>query len=166
MSLKGSYSIYAPNRLSGMIRLWQFVLKNTNLMFSEKFDIVISDCYGQRPFYFRKLQLKAGQSFAFNVDTVDWQWCQDDFAAIIDSNNRIIKKWPFHLKEYGPGECPECHGMHKCKSCHGQGFVYPRNKIWEYRSCERCGGTGVCMTCNIPRRGPIAGLRPTGLKPF
>lgn len=166
MSLKGSFSLYSPQRLGGHIKLWQFVLKNTNMMFSETVDVMICDCFGQKPFYFRNVKLKAGQSVAFNLDTVDWEWYQDDFAAVIDSNNKILKKWQFHIKEYKPGECPDCHGTHKCRYCHGQGMIYPPGKIWEAKSCEHCGGTGICHTCDINRRKPVSGLGPTGLKPF
>lgn len=150
MSLKGSFSLYSPQRLRGHIKLWQFVLKNTNMMFSETVDIMLMDCYGQKPFYFRNVKLKAGQSVAFNLDTVDWEWYQDDFAAIIDSNNRIHKKWQFHIKEYNLGECPECHGTHKCRKCSGKGFVnLPRHTI---EQCDVCHGTGICQTCYVPQR--------------
>lgn len=71
MSLKGSFNLYAPQRLGGLIKLWQFVLKNTNMVFSETVDVMLCDCYGQNPFYFRNVKLKAGQSVAFNLDTVD-----------------------------------------------------------------------------------------------
>ena len=166
MGLQGTFSLYKPSRLGNSIVLWQFVLKNTNLLMSETFDLMVCDCYKQRPAYFRNIKLKAGQSIAVNLDTEDWTWCQDDFAAIIDAGNNIKKKWLFHIKEYGPGECPGCHGTHKCRYCHGEGFIYPRNKIWEARSCEHCGGTGTCMRCDIPRRKPLPGMGPTGLHPF
>lgn len=164
--MKGTFSIYPPQRLGGTIRLWQFVLKNDNMFFSSKVDVVLSDCYGQKPFIFRNIKLNAGQSVAFNLDTVDWQWYQDDFAAIIDKNNKILQKWVFHIKEYAPGECPDCHGTHKCRHCHGQGLIYPPGRIWEVSSCIHCGGTGLCLTCDINRRGPALGSRPTGLIPF
>jgi len=166
MSLKGSFTLFYPQRLGGHIKTWQFVLKNTNMMFSETVDVMLMDCHGQKPFYFRNVKLKAGESVAFNLDTVDWEWYQDDFAAIIDSNNKIHKKWQFHIKEYKPGECPDCHGTHKCRYCHGQGMIYPPGKIWEAKACDHCGGTGTCYTCDIPRRKPQMGMGPTGLKPF
>lgn len=165
MSLSGSFNIYYTQKSRGYLKMWQFVLKNTNMLFSETFDFMLCDCFGQTPFYFRNVKLKPGESVAFNVDTVDWTWCQDDFAAVIDSNNRIHKKWQFHIKEYKPGECPDCHGTHKCRYCHGQGRNYIGN-IWEAKPCDHCGGTGVCLTCEIPRRKPQMGMGPTGLKPF
>lgn len=166
MSLQGSFSLYSPQRLGGHIKLWQFVLKNTNMMFSETVDVMLMDCYGQQPFIFRNVKLKAGQSVAFNLDTVDWTWYQNDFAAIIDSNNNIKKKWLFHIQEYAPGECPECHGTHKCKACRGQGYVYPPGRFELGKVCERCAGTGICKTCDIPRRKSPIGMGPLGLRPF
>lgn len=165
MSLKGSFSLYTSARLHGGV-VWQFVLKNTNMLFGETADVMICDRFGQTPRLYRNLKLKAGQAIAFNIDTIDWGWCQDDFAALVDSNNKIVKKWPFHIKEYQPGECPECHGSHKCKYCNGQGRIFPTGELWNSTMCTHCGGTGVCMTCNIDRRKPIAGMGPTGLKPF
>lgn len=166
MGIKGSFSLGPVQRLGGEIRMWQFTLQNTNMMFSETVDVMLCDCYGQSPFYFRNVKLKAGQSVVFNLDTVDWTWYQDDFAAIIDSNNRIITKWKFHIPEYRPGECPDCHGTKKCRYCRGQGRIYPPGRIWEARICTHCGGTGMCHTCDIPRRKPQMGMGPTGLKPF
>lgn len=166
MSLSGNFSLYSSQRLGCSIKLWQFTLKNTNILFSEIVDVIVSDCFGQKPIYFRNIKLKAGQSVAFNFDTVDWEWYQDDFAAVIDSNNKILKKWQFHINEYKPGECPECHGTHKCSHCQGHGMIYPPGKIWELRTCNYCGGTGICLTCDITRRKPILGFGPTGLKPF
>lgn len=152
MGLKGTFSFYSPRRLHGYLRMWQFVLKNTNLLFGETIDLMLSDANGNHPFYFRNLHLKAGESVAFNIDTENWTWCQDDYAAIINSKNKILKKWTFHLKEYKPGECPECHGTGQCRSCNGKGFIYPHRRIWEVHSCNKCTGTGVCQTCYIPRR--------------
>ena len=165
MSLKGSFSLCNSQRLHGD-RQWQFVLTNTNLLFSETFDVMLGGAMGQQPFIFRNITLKPRQSVAFNYDTVDWYWYQDDFAAVIDSNNRILKKWSLHIREYAPGECPECHGTHKCRHCRGNGLIYPPDKIWEARTCTACGGTGICHTCFIPRRNPQRGMGPTGLTPF
>lgn len=166
MGLKGKFALFSPTRTGCTIKVWQFVLTNTNLLLPETVDVMLCDSFGQRPFYFRDIRLKAGQSVAFDTDTVDWSWYQDDFAAIIDKNNRILKKWVHHIPEYKPGECPECHGTHKCRACRGKAFVYPGDRIWEARACERCGGTGTCHTCFITRRKPIPGMGPTGLRPF
>lgn len=135
-------------------------------MFSETFDVMLCDCYQQKPFYFRNIKLKAGQSVAFNFDTVDWTWCQDDFAAIIDSNNKILKKWQFHITEYKPGECPDCHGTLKCRYCHGQGTFIESKNTFNVISCKHCGGTGKCYTCHVIHRKPIIPLGPTGPIPF
>ena len=135
-------------------------------MFGDTVDIALCDCYGQNPWYYRDLKFKSGQSYTFDYDTVGWQWCQGDYIAIVDKNNKILQKWHLQIPEYRPGECPECHGTHKCRACNGEGYVYPRGKMWQFKRCERCGGTGICQTCDIPRRKQKFGGGPTGLKPF
>lgn len=162
MSLKGSFSPYISQRELQLVAHWQFVLKNTNMLFSETFDIMLMDCFGQERFIFRNQTLKAGQSLVFNFDTFDWRWCQDDYAAIIDSNNRILKKWVFHMREYPQGECPECHGTTVCSKCRGD---ITKSGLGGFDRCPRCGGTGHCITCDIPRRQPKMGGGPTGLNP-
>ena len=135
-------------------------------MFGDTVDIALYDCYGQNPWYYRDLKFKSGQSYTFDYDTVGWEWCQGDFIAIVNKNNKILQKWHLQIPEYRPGECPECHGTHKCRNCNGEGYVYPRGQIWQFKRCEKCGGTGICQTCNIPRRAAKFGGGPTGLKPF
>ena len=56
-----------------------------------------------------------------------------------------------HLPQYAPGECPECHGTHRCGTCHGKGYVHNFN-THTIDTCPACGGTGECQTCYIPVR--------------
>ena len=167
MSFKGTFSRYTSNRISGHIFI-SFSLKCTNLMFGETIDIGIFPSDGSQPWYYRNLKFKAGQTYVFNYDSIDWNWCRGDYIAILEAGNKVTQKWVLQLKEYGPGECPECHGIHKCRHCRGTGFVNPpgTRHLWEQVSCPNCGGTGICQTCDIPRRKPRFGGPPTGLHPF
>lgn len=162
MGFKGKFELTTSTRISG-VRFHSFVLKCTNLLLSETVDCMISDEHNRQPFFFRGQTFKAGRSYRFDFDTVDWQWCQHDYFAILDNNDKIVKKWQLNLKEYKPGECPECHGTLKCKKCNGQGVVYPHGRMWEYKTCDACGGTGTCHTCDIPRRPGRFGGPPTGI---
>lgn len=167
MSFKGTFSRYTSNRIRGHIFI-SFSLKCTNLMFGETVDVGIFPSDGSQPWYYRRLKFKAGQTYIFNYDSIDWNWCQGDYVAILGADNKVVKKWVLQLKEYGPGECPECHGTHKCKYCRGTGFMNPpgTRHLWEQVSCPKCGGTGICQTCDIPRRKLRFGGPPTGLHPF
>lgn len=165
MSFKVNFTKKSSNRLAGIITV-SCTITCTNWMFGDTVDIALYDCYGQNPWYYRDLKFKSGQSYTFDYDTVGWQWCQGDYIAIVDKNNKILQKWHLQIPEYRPGECPECHGTHKCRACNGEGYVYPRGKVWQFKRCERCGGTGICQTCDIPRRKQQFGGGPTGLKPF
>ena len=62
MSFKGTFELVPQKRLAGTI-LYSFVLKNTNWFSSETVDCMISDEFGQQPFYFRGIKLKAGRSY-------------------------------------------------------------------------------------------------------
>lgn len=166
MSFKGTFRRVPSSRLGNIIIL-SFELKCTNMMFGETVDVGLFPSDGSQPWYFRDLKFKAGQTYVFNHDTVDWSWYQGDYAAILGKNNQIIDRWELRLKEYGPGECPDCHGTKKCRACNGRGLIFPTGKIWEeYQSCKACGGTGICHTCDIPRRKPKFGGLPTGLRGF
>ena len=162
MSFSGKFERVPQKRIANTI-LYSFVLKNTDWFGSTKVDCMISDEFGQQPFYFRDQTFKAGRSYRFDLDTVDWTWCQHDFFAILGKNDKIVKKWELNLKEYGPGECPECHGTHKCKKCNGEGFIYPKGQIWNFKTCDACGGTGACARCDIPYRQYRGGGGPTGI---
>ena len=162
MGFTGKFELTTSKRLPG-VRLYSFVLKNTNLIQSETVDIMLSDEDNRSPFYFRGQKLAAGRSYRFDYDTVDWLWYQHDYCAILGKNGKVIKKWELDLPEYGPGECPECHGTHKCRKCNGQGYIYPPGRTWEYKMCDACGGTGTCQRCDIPRRPGRFGGPPTGI---
>ena len=142
MSFKGTFKRVPSSRLANIVIL-SFELKCTNMMFGETVDVGLFPSDGSQPWYFRDLKFKAGQTYAFNLDSVNWEWYQGDYAAIVDKDNRIIDKWELRLKEYGPGECPDCHGTLKCRACNGQGYVYPQGRVWEYQPCKACGGTGI-----------------------
>lgn len=166
MGFKGTFTKVESKRLAGCIII-SFSLKCTNLMFGETIDVAIFPSNGGQPWYFRDLKFRAGETYVFNFDTVDWNWCQGDWAAIVGKHDKIIQRWPLQLREYRPGECPSCHGSHKCKACRGEGYVYPPGRTWEFKRCIQCGGTGICQTCYVPKRGGGTSFGgPTGLKPF
>ncbi len=123
MSFKVNFIKKSSNRLAGIITV-SCTITCTNWMFGDTVDIALYDCYGQNPWYYRDLKFKSGQSYTFDYDTVGWQWCQGDYIAIVDKNNKILQKWHLQIPEYRPGECPECHGTHKCRACNGEGYVY------------------------------------------
>lgn len=162
MGFSGKFELAPQKRLANSL-LYSFVLTNTRWLGKETVDCMISDEFGQQPWYFRDQTFLAGRSYRFDFDTVDWQWCQHDYFAILGKNDKIIQKWQLNLKEYRPGECPDCHGTKKCKKCHGQGFIYPPNRIWEYKMCDSCGGTGMCYRCDVPKRSGYFGGVPTGI---
>lgn len=151
MSLKGQFSWYSSLRRGGHKAI-TFTLTCTNLLQSEDFDAVLVDGSGQiAPLYYRGLSLKARNSFRFDLDSCGWYWCQNDFFAIIDERNNIKERWDLHLPQYAPGECPECHGTHRCGTCQGKGYVHNFN-THTIDTCIACGGTGECQTCYIPLR--------------
>ena len=162
MSLKGTFKRQPCQRLGGII-VYSFTLKCTNWLGDENVDIAIVPSDGGQPWFFRNQKLKAGKSYDFNYDTVGWEWYQHDALVILGKGDKVEKKWVLNIPEYAPGECPECHGTHKCHTCGGQGFVYPAGRVWEFKQCTVCGGTGTCQTCHVPRRKPRFGGAPFGL---
>lgn len=152
MSLKGSFEKRISTRMNG-ITIYSFVLTNTEWLGSDTFDCMLCDAGGQQPWYYREQRLKAGESMRFDFDTVGWTWCQGDFFAILGRRDKIDKSWKLQLKEYRPGECPECHGTDRCGHCGGQGYSFSING--GVSQCPYCGGTGICQTCYIPRRKPV-----------
>ena len=153
MSLKGTFErrMMIQSRVGG-VAIYSFTLSNTDWFGSETFDSMLCDGAGLQPRFYRGLKLKAGESMRFDYETVGWSWCQGDFFAILGRKDKIEKSWPLNLKEYRPGECPECHGTRKCSHCKGQGYSFVFQS--GLSSCPYCGGTGVCQTCNVPRRTP------------
>lgn len=163
MSFQGKFYKYRSSRYAGIVG-YSFSLKNTNWLLSETVDIGLYPSNGDQPWFYRNLEIKSGQELVFNLDTIQWEWYQDDIIAILDSNGNVKKQWQLHLKEYGPGECPDCHGRKKCRHCNGLGHFMPDFRVFStVRTCEHCGGTGICKTCYIPRRKPRFGGPPTGL---
>lgn len=162
MSFSGKFEVIPQRRLAGT-PLYSFELKNTSWFGSATFDCMISDERGLSPYYFRDVKLKAGKRLRFDFDTENWTWYNHDFFAILGKNDKILQKWELNLKEYGPGECPECHGTHQCRKCHGKGFIYPLGHPEKYQTCEACGGTGTCQKCDIPVRQYPSGGGPTGI---
>ena len=91
------------------------------------------------------------ESFIFNYDSCGWDWCQGDFFAILGKNDKIQKRWDLNLKVYGRGECPECHGSHRCVKCNGTGTIRNSHNH-TIDSCPTCNGTGICQKCYVPMR--------------
>lgn len=162
MGFSGSFRRKQSPRGHNVV-LYSFTLKCTNLFQSETVDIGIFPSNGAQPWFFRNQRLRAGKSYDFDYDTIGWEWCNHDVIAILDKNDQPVKKWELNLKEYAPGECPRCHGTHKCHKCNGEGFIYPNGRIENFKQCPECGGTGICQECDIPTRGPRIGGAPTGI---
>ena len=157
MSFSGEFKLITSQRAAG-VRIWSFSLKCTNWLQSETIDFMLCDCYERQPWYYRKQTIKAGQVFRFDYDTVGWQWYQGDYFAILGKNDKIEERWFLRLPEYGPGECPECHGTHRCSHCRGQGYSVDLKRTGDITACPYCGGTGTCSTCDVPRRPqPVGG---------
>lgn len=142
---------------------WSLTITCTNWLMGETVDIGLFPSDGSQPWYFRGVHFDAGKSYRFDKDSVNWIWHQGDYAAILGSNDKILQKFEFRLREYGPGECPECHGTKKCRKCGGKGYIdYGGTNIVH---CDRCNG-GTCPTCDVPYRKPNYNQGPTGLKQF
>lgn len=151
MSFKGQFYWIQSIRQGGRKAI-SFTLTCTNIFQSETFDATIVAGTGQvQPMMFRQQTIKAKESFRFDFDTVDWDWCQGDIFAILDKKGQMAQKWVLNLKTYAPGECPECHGTHKCRQCNGTGIITNR-RSHTINSCTVCNGTGICQTCFIPMR--------------
>ena len=164
MGFKGSFKQIRCNRIGG--RMWSFELSNTGWFGKKVYNIGIYDTYRQNPWFWRGQVLKSGETVAFNYDTVDWYFCQGDTVVLMDEKDQIIQSWVLQLREYRQGECPECHGTHKCRRCNGNGYVWPKGRMEEFSKCPDCDGLGVCQTCYVPRRVNGYGGNPTGLSPF
>lgn len=151
MSLKGKFEWIQSKRLGGA-RAISFVLTCDNLFQSEKFNCAMMASDGSvQPIMCRQLTLKAKQSLRFDFDTINWNWCNGDSFVILGKKDKIVKQWPLSLRVYGNGECPECHGMHRCHACNGRGYNEVRHDV-EY--CKICHGSGKCQTCYLPTRNP------------
>lgn len=118
----------------------------------ETFDCAIIDSSGHEPTQIRRrIKLKPNEYFTFNYDTCGWNWCQGDFFAILGKNDKIVQRWDLNLKIYARGECPECHGSHRCVKCNGNGIIN-NHCTHAIEKCGTCNGTGVCQKCFVPIR--------------
>lgn len=160
MGLEGKF-VRKPSVKALGIQIYSFSLKNTNFFQTEVVNLLLSDASMSRHRVFRGLEIAAGETIVIDVDSVGWDWCQDDFCASIDSAGNIIKKWAFHLAGYNQGGCPECGGSKRCRKCNGQG--YPMDYVnFRVQACRYCGGTGICMTCYTPQRQSAYAGQSTG----
>lgn len=151
MSFRGTFDWFTSLNQGGK-RAISFTLTCKNMFMPETFDCAIIDSTGQQPTQIRRqLKLKANQSFIFNYDTCGWNWCQGDYFAILGKNDKIKKRWDLKLKIYGRGECPECHGSHRCVKCNGTGTIQNRH-THTIEACSTCNGTGICQKCYVPLR--------------
>ncbi len=130
---------------------WSFSLTNTSWFGSTQVRAYITDYY-QRKDREYPFEARSGKTYNFNISTIDWDWCQGDVFILFDQQGRELGRWELFLKEYAPGECPECHGTKKCGACHGHPLksnpdIYANNL---FIKCSRCHGNGVCQTCHIP----------------
>lgn len=149
MALKGTYSWFNSLHQGGRKAI-TFTLYCNNMFQSETFDCAIIDSSGQNPPQIRRhITLKPKQSFKFDYDTCGWNWCIGDYFVILGKNDKILKRWDVDVKVYGQGECPDCHGTHKCRQCNGSGTIYHR-QVHSYTQCTACNGTGTCQTCYVP----------------
>lgn len=151
MGFKGTFSWINAAHLGGRKAI-SFTLECTNLLLEKEFDCAIFDGTGQRPPQIRrKVSLHPRKSFVFNYDTCGWDWCPGDYFAILGRKDKIVQRWDLDLQTYKPGECPDCHGTHKCIACNGTGQIMD---IYShtYNTCAKCKGTGVCQTCFVPTR--------------
>lgn len=152
MGLKGKFTWFNSLHQGGRKAI-TFTLTCDNWLSSEVFDCAILDGKGEIPPQIRRqLKLPSGKSFIFNYDTCGWDWCQGDFFAVLGKNDKIKERWDLNLREYKRGECPDCHGTHKCMACNGNGIITD-NRSHTIIKCRVCNGTGICQTCYIPKRG-------------
>lgn len=129
-----------------------FVLTNSDWFGSEVFNAALLSGDGSiNPMHFSQQTLKHGEALHFNYDTIGWNWCQGDSFVILDNKGKIKQSWPLNISTYALGECPECHGTHKCKTCMGRGTITDSTHM--VSTCPVCHGTGLCQTCYIPTRG-------------
>lgn len=151
MSFRGSFDWYTSLNQGGKKAI-SFTLTCKNMLMPETFDCAIIDSTRQQPTQIRRrLKLKPNESFTFNYDTCGWNWCQGDAFVILGKNDKIHKRWDLNLKVYGRGECPECHGSHRCVKCNGTGTIR-NNYNHTISSCPTCNGTGICQKCYVPMR--------------
>ena len=153
MNLKGEFSWIQSLRLGGRKAI-SFTLKCTNLLYDETFNAAILDGSGSsQPIYFTNQSIPARKSLRFDYDTVGWDWCQGDKFVILDKKGKIKAEWVVNMRTYAYGECPTCHGTHRCPQCSGSGRITDRHTHM-IETCQACAGTGQCQTCYLPMHSP------------
>lgn len=151
MGLNGQFGWYESLRHGGRKAI-SFVLHCNNLLRSETFDCAIVDGSGQtEPQIRRGLELRPRQEFRFDYDTCGWDWCAGDYFAILGKNDQVKERWVCNPKMYRRGECPQCHGTHRCLQCGGTGTITDR-RTHTISACLACHGTGQCQECYVPVR--------------
>lgn len=151
MSFRGKFEWYNSLQQGGKKAI-SFTLTCKNMMMTETFDCAIVDSTGQEPPLIRRqLKLKPIESLTFNYDSCRWNWCQGDYFCILGKKDKIEQRWDLNLKVYARGECPECHGSHRCQCCNGNGVIEDRH-THSINTCSVCKGTGICQTCYVPIR--------------
>lgn len=151
MKFKGEFSWVKSVRQGGRKAI-SFTLKCTNFITSETFNAAILDASGlSQPLYFSNQSIPARKSLRFDYDTVGWDWCQGDKFVILDKKGKIKAEWVANMKTYDYGECPTCHGTHRCPQCTGSGRITDKYTHM-IETCQLCAGTGQCQTCYLPVR--------------
>ena len=151
MKFKGEFSWVKSVRQGGRKAI-SFTLKCTNFITSETFNAAILDASGlSQPLYFSNQSIPARKSLRFDYDTVGWDWCQGDKFVILDKKGKIKAEWVANMKTYDYGECPTCHGTHRCPQCTGSGHITDKYTHM-IETCQLCAGTGQCQTCYLPVR--------------
>lgn len=151
MSFKGEFIWIQSLRLGGR-KCISFTLTCKNFLSSETFNAAILDPSGAiQPMYFTEQSIPARKSLRFDYDTVGWDWCQGDKFVILDKKGRIKEEWVVNMRTFTYGECPTCHGTHRCPKCSGTGRITDRYTHM-IESCKTCAGTGECQTCYLPVR--------------
>ena len=151
MSFKGEFIWIQSIRLGGRKSI-SFTLSCKNFLSSETFNAAILDPSGSiQPLYFTEQSIPARMSLRFDYDTVGWDWCQGDKFVILDKKGRIKEEWVVNMRTFAYGECPTCHGTHRCPECSGSGRITDR-QTHMIESCRDCAGTGQCQTCYLPVR--------------
>ena len=151
MNLKGQFNWIQSLRLGGRKAI-SFTLSCTNLLYDETFNAAIFDGSGSsQPLNFPNQSIPARKSLRFDYDTVGWDWCQGDKFVILDKKGKIKAEWVVNMRTYAYGECPTCHGTHRCPQCSGSGRITDRYTHM-IETCQACAGTGQCQTCYLPVR--------------
>ncbi len=166
MSFRGKFEWYNSLQQGGKKAI-SFTLTCKNMIMAETFDCAIIDSTGQQqPQIRRQLKLKPNESLTFNYDSCRWDWSQGDYFCILGKKDKIEQRWDLKMKIYARGECPECHGGHRCSKCNGSGII--RNThTHTIDTCQTCHGTGICQTCYVPiREGSTLAQEVYGYQPL